>query len=386
MDPDRFVKVYDIVDAGFQNWTFPALGLIFIGLGLATVLFPRILKAIGIPYFAFESWQRYIPLFIGIIWTLMASAMTYLPYQHQRRLAEQGQCRLVEGRVENFRPAGANTTLENFTVSGVTFTYTDAAPAPGFNVTATHGGPIRADQYVRICYNPAGNTILRLEIRDFAGIEKSYARVFNPFARTEVGRTGGQGAAFWYVPWFGNSLFAFWLLDGVAIWALFLPYLRIFIRLKATPLAGAALPTDLAPDTKIKLGNSLLYWDRAESAIWLRPRGYNLFQLPGVVAKLAVGADERAIVREEVRMSFSLPVTLVFFLAFFYLAISTKSANAQVKPPLVFLLAVAAMFGAFGVFATLMIRRRMQSLVNDALRELTDIASASQRRARSPLA
>jgi hypothetical protein len=32
---------------------------------------------------------------------------------------------------------------------------------------ASHGGPIGADSYVRICYDPKSNTILRLEIRDF---------------------------------------------------------------------------------------------------------------------------------------------------------------------------------------------------------------------------
>ncbi|MBX9769509.1 MAG: hypothetical protein K2X47_19690 [Bdellovibrionales bacterium] len=55
--------------------------------------------------------------------------------------------------------------MESFMVSGVRFQYSDYVVTDGFNQTASHGGPISKGAYVRICYDPKGNHILRLEIR-----------------------------------------------------------------------------------------------------------------------------------------------------------------------------------------------------------------------------
>ena len=46
MNPDRFVKVFDIVDSGFKDWTFPAFGLIFVVIGIAALLGLALRKSI----------------------------------------------------------------------------------------------------------------------------------------------------------------------------------------------------------------------------------------------------------------------------------------------------------------------------------------------------
>jgi len=51
---------------------------------------------------------------------------------------------------------------ESFNVAGVHFRYSDFGATDAFNNTASHGGPITKDSYVRICYDPSGNAILRL--------------------------------------------------------------------------------------------------------------------------------------------------------------------------------------------------------------------------------
>lgn len=92
---------------------------------------------------------------------------TYSQHLRHQSLAEGNACRIVEGHVENFvpMPYGGHSS-ESFVVSGVTFRYSDFNVTDAFNNTASHGGPIRSDSYVRICYDPSDKAILRLEVRD----------------------------------------------------------------------------------------------------------------------------------------------------------------------------------------------------------------------------
>lgn len=59
----------------------------------------------------------------------------------------------------------AGPANESFSVSDVPFRYSDSVLTRGFNNTACHGGPISADSYLRIYYDPANKVILRLEIQ-----------------------------------------------------------------------------------------------------------------------------------------------------------------------------------------------------------------------------
>ncbi len=70
---------------------------------------------------------------------------------------------------------------ESFSVRGVRFSYSDFKVTDAFNNAASRGGPLNSDSYVRICYDPAGNAILRLEVRGFAGKLKDYGSFFENF-------------------------------------------------------------------------------------------------------------------------------------------------------------------------------------------------------------
>ncbi|MBV9128726.1 MAG: hypothetical protein JO117_11650 [Verrucomicrobia bacterium] len=52
--------------------------------------------------------------------------------------------------------------MEWFVVDGRRFEYSDYVIVPGFNNTASHGGPIRQGLQVRVHY--VGNNIARLEV------------------------------------------------------------------------------------------------------------------------------------------------------------------------------------------------------------------------------
>jgi hypothetical protein len=183
MNPDHFVKVFDVLDAGFRDWKFAAIGLILVAVTLANVVFgdklPRALR-LRIQFLRPWPWAmtlaRYAALAFALFWTAGAFSTTYFQHQRHRALAEQNQCRVVEGPVQDFVPMPfTGHAQESFFVAGVPFRYSDYGVTDAFNNTASHGGPIDADSYVRICYDPSDNAILRLEIRGFTGKVKDYS-------------------------------------------------------------------------------------------------------------------------------------------------------------------------------------------------------------------
>jgi hypothetical protein len=319
MNPDHFVKVFDVLDSGYKDWSFAAFGLIFVVAGIVVAAFPIIIKAAGIPFLEnqsrFRKISRYAMLAFAVLWTVVVFSATYTQYMRHKSLAQQGGCRVVEGPVERFVPMPyTGHAVESFFVSGVPFIYSDFIVTDGFNNTSSHGGPIRNDSYVRICYDPAGNVILRLEIRDFKGELKDYGRDTSFFPKPQSLEAVADRKLPTPFPWYGNLIVVFFFLDLIAIQVLFLPYLRTFLRIKTMTVRDRVIPVEFKPGEKMKLRNCMVYWDRENHAIWLRPRGYNLLQVPWMVAKLNIGVDDRSIVGDEIRFSSGFPLFLILFL------------------------------------------------------------------------
>jgi hypothetical protein len=105
MGNDDFVKVFDVLDSGFKDWTFSAIGLTFCAIGIVIFFFPNIIRAIDIPYLDFKSrWEkfsRYFFLGFAILWTVIAFSVTYFEHQRHRTLVRENKCIVVEGPVEN---------------------------------------------------------------------------------------------------------------------------------------------------------------------------------------------------------------------------------------------------------------------------------------------
>lgn len=373
--PVNFVKVFDISDVGFRDWWFSAFGLIFVVIGIFIALFPNILARLNIPYFNFRlrlGWfRRYVFLGFGLFWTAIAFGSTFSQYMRHKSLVEENRCRVVEGTVQNFSPMlPGGHSLESFTVAGVPFSYSDFVVTDGFNNTASHGGPISKDSYVRICYDPAGNVILRLEIRDFKGTPKNYAK--------PDGFSGSSGHVQLQVernplpvaPWYGNFIVCLYIFDLAAIYALFLPYLRTFFRLKTVTLQNCALPSLPRAGAKIRLRNTLIYRDPDSPTLWLRPRGFNFFQVQQTVAALKMDVSKNSLVAYEIRFSSGTPFILILFFWTAYRFFSTVPAVANAPPPVLFLglFAVVAVIGGF--FLVARNRSRMEKLVEEAVAEL----------------
>jgi hypothetical protein len=384
MDTGHFVKVFDILDAGYRTGWFPAQGLIFIAIALLVVVFPMIVRALGIPHLNLPSWRyRLSALGIAVLWTTGAFWVTYSEYLHHRSLAQENGCRIVEGLVEHFVTTPSTfggLAKETFSVSGVRFSYLDFALEDGFNDTSSNGGPIHAGSYVRICYdpgrydpansNPAKNVILRLEIRDFKGELKDYRRNYFPWsvdARNEKNRSLKE-------PWDVYLFYFAFILDVVAIHAMFLPYLRTFFRIKLTPMSDCPIPAALEWGKKTKLRKSMIYWDTSDRAIWLRPRGLILFEVPLQVAKLNIDESGTSIREIEIRLSSGLPIAIILILWAFY-----RSASVNVNgPPPILIVGIAAVIILINLWLWRP-RPQMTMLVENALSELNGMRGPWER-------
>jgi hypothetical protein len=385
MDADQFVKVFDVLDAGYRDWEFPAYGLIFVVAGIGVALFPWIVRLTGIPFFDFErgrwrAFRRYGMLLFAILWTGLTSFGTYSQYLRHKTLAKENRCLVVQGPVEHFvpMPVGGHAD-ESFSVSGVAFRYSDFGVTDAFNNTAAYGGPIKSDSYVRICYDPADHAILRLEIRGFTGELKDYAKSSSFFFPTrpqatepaaERDRTMSREPA----PWSADLFFLIIVVDFIAIQLLFVPYLRMFFRIKSAALHDCALPASLEAGTKIKLRNSTILWDREGQTIWLRPRGLNVFLVPFGVARLEVDANGTSITRGEIRLAFGQPFVVVLILWTAYTTLSASPPNGEPR----FVAVIIATFTVFaliaGYFALRKLRSRMGILVGEAVTELNGMS------------
>jgi hypothetical protein len=385
MSTDHFVKVFDVLDSGFRNWTFPAIGLIFVTLGIASFAFPKMIKMLSIPYISFDTrWKRFFRYFFlgfAILWTALAFFGTYSAYLRHRALAQDNACRIVEGPVEHFVPMPYQGHAdEAFYVSGILFKYSDFQITDGFNHTASHGGPIKDDSYVRICYDPSGNVILRLEIRDFAESPTYHANPPSIFPTADDIKELNKKRPPIDIPWYGNLFVVFYILDFAAIWALFLPYMRTFFRIKTTKISDEAVPETLEPEKKIKLRNSMIYWDRENQAIWLRPRGYNLVEVPLVVATLTIDANRNAISESQIRFSSGFPFIMALFLWTAYVFFSAAMPSNSFVAAFVGFGALMTVVGGF--FSLRKLRSRMEILVEEALSELEDMQVKASRAVR----
>src|SRR5919202_1185036 len=102
MSQDGFRVVFDVTEAGYRQWTFPAFGLIFVAIGAGLVIYRRFH-----PDAETKAFRRLFPyLYAGFatFWTLVAFTSTYSDYLSLRNAVRNGQCEVVEGTVTKFVP------------------------------------------------------------------------------------------------------------------------------------------------------------------------------------------------------------------------------------------------------------------------------------------
>jgi hypothetical protein len=165
----EFELVFDIVNAGYKSWSFPAFGIVFIIIGSIMV------KKAFTGNSNMPAKDRKTPprlfsilwLSFAVLWTSSSFVSTFTEYRGLRNAYIDGQAEYVEGTVVDFNPMPfGGHQYESFTVDGVSFEYSDFVVVAGFNNTKSHGGPIDEGAYVKIWYVSDGfrNNIVRLEV------------------------------------------------------------------------------------------------------------------------------------------------------------------------------------------------------------------------------
>jgi len=162
MNDADFITVFNAGDSGYRDWWFPATGLIIVLLVLGRPLLVKVGILADKPLK--KPWLPVAVLLFAVFWSVTAFLATYGNHVKSRETLLAGHAQYVEGVVQDFKPMPyLGHANESFTVKGVHFAYSDFVLTPGFNHTASHGGPIRAGQYVRVWY--AGSDILKLQIQ-----------------------------------------------------------------------------------------------------------------------------------------------------------------------------------------------------------------------------
>jgi hypothetical protein len=216
-----------------------------------------------------------------------------------------------------------------------------------------------------------------LEIRDFKGEIKDYAKAQSIFPKpADIQKINGKNVAISF-PWYSNLFFVLYILDFVGIYVLYLPYIGTFFRLKTATVRDCSIPATLEVGRKVNLRNSKVSWDIESRTIWLRPRGFNLVQIPLMVAKLSSDDSRASITAYEIRFSSGFPVVIAVFLwTAYHLFSATMPANANLPSPALFVGIAAALFLIVGFFNLRIFRSRMDSLVEDVLSEFKEMQNA----------
>jgi hypothetical protein len=152
-----YVVVFEVSASNPENIWFPAIGLVFVAIGVGLVVYRERFR---------EGAARILPFaFLGfaLLWTTVATVAMLSASLGLASALRQGRCNVVEGLVTQFDPMPyQGHKLESFVVAGQRFEYSDYVLSSGFHQTASHGGPIRSGLRVRIHH--VGNDIARLEI------------------------------------------------------------------------------------------------------------------------------------------------------------------------------------------------------------------------------
>lgn len=166
MTPIDYRVAFDILEAGYRQWWFPALGVAFIIFGLLFLRYRKWMTLGAISrYASLPRWFGRIWIGFACVWTVFSFAMTLFDYVSLRNAMVRNEVELVEGVVTNFIPMPeSGHAEESFKVAGKRFSYSDFSVNAGFNNTKSHGGPIDEGVNVRIWH--IGNRIARLEVAD----------------------------------------------------------------------------------------------------------------------------------------------------------------------------------------------------------------------------
>ena len=161
----NYHTVFDVANAGYKSWSFPAFGLIFVAIGAGLFIRRRNLPVRWSARPRASAAFAGVYLAFSVFWTATAFLSTYGDYRALSEAESSGEMQIAEGRVTDFRPMpAAGHAMERFCVADDCFEYSDFVITGGFNNTSSHGGPIRSGLAVRVSY--VHGKIVKLEVAE----------------------------------------------------------------------------------------------------------------------------------------------------------------------------------------------------------------------------
>ena len=112
----------------------------------------------------FDRQWRWFMLIFALSWTLIFYMSSWGQYSNAAHDLKSGEYAMATGQITDFNPGTSDKGLEQFTVDGQHFSYSEYTTKIGFRQTRAHGGPMHEGLRVRIAHR--GPTILRLEIEE----------------------------------------------------------------------------------------------------------------------------------------------------------------------------------------------------------------------------
>ncbi len=158
----EYQLAFDLAQVGYRTWWFPALGLIGIFIGTVFFAIHRAVRSV-FPKSKLFKFTSICLMGLSSLWTFVMFGITFPEYIECQHALTSGHVQIVEGPVTNFVPMPFEGHAdESFEVQGHRFSYSDYGITVGFNNTSSHGGPIRAERWVRVTF--VGNVIVKLEV------------------------------------------------------------------------------------------------------------------------------------------------------------------------------------------------------------------------------
>jgi hypothetical protein len=158
-----YTTVFDAANEGYSTWWVPAIGFIFIGVGVVLVLAPRVVRILvpSGPIARYRKLVSWMFLAIALVWTLTIFGLTYGEYHKMTTALYDKSYAVVEGVVTKVA-RDTQDSEESFTIEGRRFSYTDNVLKFDFEKTSLKAGSVKDGMRVRIAY--LGPLILRLQV------------------------------------------------------------------------------------------------------------------------------------------------------------------------------------------------------------------------------
>ena len=112
---------YDLISRGYDDWWFPAFGLIAAALAAGILMLFNFFPEKIVSASARKGMVGAI--FLALIWAVITFGITYTEYLNLRQIYQRGEYKVISGNIEHLADSGPTLQpgTERFSVGNITF-------------------------------------------------------------------------------------------------------------------------------------------------------------------------------------------------------------------------------------------------------------------------